>query len=86
MTPHAARTLHAMRASAATTRRATLISATLAPIRAVLAALMREWCMRRDQRLLAQMCEHELTDIGITRSQIEDAVRYGRVSPWLGRD
>jgi uncharacterized protein YjiS (DUF1127 family) len=86
MTPHAARTMHAARASVATTRRATLISATLVPLRALLAALMREWCMRRDQRLLAQMCEHELADMGITRAQIEDAVRFGRVSPWLGRD
>jgi uncharacterized protein YjiS (DUF1127 family) len=75
-----------MRASAATTRRVTLIRATFAPVRALLAAIMREWCMRRDQRILAQMCEHELADIGITRPQIEDAVRYGRVSPWLGRD
>jgi uncharacterized protein YjiS (DUF1127 family) len=75
-----------MRASAATTRRATFMSATFAPIRALGVAIMREVCLRRDQRLLAQMCEHELADIGIVRSQIEDAVRYGRVSPWLGKD
>ena len=33
---------------------------------------------RRDERLLMQMSEHLLKDIGIQRSQIAGAVRYGR--------
>jgi uncharacterized protein YjiS (DUF1127 family) len=31
------------------------------------------------------MGDIELSDIGLVRSQISDAVRTGRVSPWLDR-
>src|SRR5688572_29209524 len=34
---------------------------------------------RRDARLLAQVDEHMLRDIGITRSEIDRAVRFGRL-------
>ena len=33
---------------------------------------------RRDSRLLAHADDHMLRDIGITRSQIDGAVRFGR--------
>ena len=33
---------------------------------------------RRDAQLLSQMDEAQLNDLGITRSEIEHAVRYGR--------
>lgn len=36
--------------------------------------------VRRDERLLADMADHELADVGICRLQITDAVRTGRIS------
>ena len=42
--------------------------------RRISAALRR----RRDARLLAHADDHMLRDIGITRSQIDRAVRFGR--------
>jgi uncharacterized protein YjiS (DUF1127 family) len=83
MTPHAARFMNGLTATA---RRPGFLATTLAPLRAILAACVRELRTRRDQRILAEMGDYELADIGISRSQITDAVRYGRVSPWISQD
>jgi uncharacterized protein YjiS (DUF1127 family) len=40
--------------------------------------LMAAARMRRDRKLLSEMDEYRLHDIGIARSEIERAVRYGR--------
>jgi uncharacterized protein YjiS (DUF1127 family) len=66
-----------MRSVADARPRSTVAAGLLAPVYAV----MRELRMRRDAHLLAQMDDHQLSDIGIVRTQIEDAVRSGRVSP-----
>jgi uncharacterized protein YjiS (DUF1127 family) len=43
-----------------------------------LAGLRREIQARRDSRLLASLDERDLADIGLRRTGIEHAVRYGR--------
>ena len=47
-------------------------------IRPLLAAAVRAWTIRRDERILQAMPDHELKDIGIARSEIPHAVRGGR--------
>ena len=42
-------------------------------------AMAREHRIRRDMRELMTMSDHLLKDIGLTRSQIGYAVRFGRV-------
>jgi uncharacterized protein YjiS (DUF1127 family) len=88
MTPHPARPLTATRITVTrvTMGRSTGLAATLvAPFVAVAGSLLRELRFRRDMSLLATMADHELADIGLVRSQITDAVRSGRLSPWLDR-
>ena len=46
-------------------------------IRPLLAAAVRAWTIRRDERRLLAMSEHELKDIGIARGDIARAVRQG---------
>ena len=81
MTPHAAKT----NASAATAGRTGLVATMMMPIRGVLGRITQEMRLRYDERLLAGMDDVQLSDIGIVRTQIADAVRTGRVSPWLDR-
>ena len=47
-------------------------------IEPMLRTVVRSWIVRRDERLLQAMPEHELKDIGIARSEIRHAVRSGR--------
>lgn len=47
-------------------------------IRPILLAAVRAWIIRRDERVLQSMPDHELKDIGIARSEIRHAVRSGR--------
>jgi uncharacterized protein YjiS (DUF1127 family) len=42
--------------------------------------LRMELRLRRDERLLMTMSDHELSDLGIGRGQVRGAVRYGRRS------
>ncbi len=49
-----------------------------AGLRATIAARARTWIARRDARLLMEMPDYLLKDIGIGRSQISSAVRQGR--------
>ena len=44
-----------------------------------LAAVVQACIIRRDERLLQAMPDHELKDIGIARSEIAWAVRLGRL-------
>ena len=67
------------------TTRITLIAAVLMPMRGVAAAVIRELQLRHDERMLAEMDDYQLTDLGICRGQIPDAVRYGRLSRWLDK-
>ena len=64
------------------TTRITLIAAVMMPMRGVAAAVIRELQLRHDERMLARMDDHELSDLGIGRGQIPDAVRSGRISRW----
>jgi uncharacterized protein YjiS (DUF1127 family) len=50
-----------------------------AGLRTALAAGVRAWIARRDERQLLEMPDYLLKDIGIGRSQIPSAVRQGRV-------
>lgn len=43
-----------------------------------LGALKREWVLWRARRALARLDDLALQDIGLARSEIDDAVRYGR--------
>jgi uncharacterized protein YjiS (DUF1127 family) len=43
-------------------------------------AVRLELRLRRDERLLMTMSDHELSDLGIGRGQVPDAVRHGRRS------
>jgi uncharacterized protein YjiS (DUF1127 family) len=45
----------------------------------IVRAVARELRIRRDTRELMTMSDHMLKDIGLTRSQIGYAVRFGRV-------
>lgn len=45
---------------------------------ALLGAMRREGRIRRDLAYLEQCDDRTLADIGLTRGQIEGAVRYGR--------
>jgi uncharacterized protein YjiS (DUF1127 family) len=45
----------------------------------IVRAMAREHRIRRDTRELMTMSDHLLKDIGLTRSQIGYAVRFGRV-------
>ena len=72
-------------ASAATAGRTGLVATMMMPIRGVLGRITQEMRLRYDERLLAEMDDVQLSDIGIVRTQIADAVRTGRVSPWLDR-
>jgi len=45
----------------------------------IVRAIAREHRIRRDTRELMAMSDHMLKDIGLTRSQIVYAVRFGRV-------
>ena len=47
------------------------------------AAVWQELLSRRDRSLLAAMDDQGLSDIGLCRGQIFDAVRSGRVSAWV---
>jgi uncharacterized protein YjiS (DUF1127 family) len=84
MSPHAARTLTA-RTTTVVIRRRGFAATIVAPFRTIAVRVVQELRMRRDLRLLADMGDVELSDIGLVRSQISDAVRSGRVSPWLDR-
>ncbi len=42
-------------------------------------AIATEYRIRRDMRQLMVMDEHMLKDIGLSRRQVADAVRFGRV-------
>lgn len=42
------------------------------------AVVAREFRVRRDMRLLSQLGDGALHDIGLSRGAVEDAVRYGR--------
>lgn len=53
-------------------------AASFAGIQKVGGWVAREIRVRRDMRRLAEFDEHMLRDIGIGRSEIEGAVRYGR--------
>jgi len=55
------------------------IALRLSPSR-VAKAIRLEIRMRRDERLLMTMSDHELSDLGIGRGQVPDAVRHGRRS------
>jgi len=46
-------------------------------IRPLLTAAVRAWTIRRDERILEAMPDHELKDIGIGRGDIARAVRQG---------
>lgn len=46
-----------------------------------LAALVHEFRIQRDMRALIAMDDHMLKDIGIARSEIGSAVRFGRDYP-----
>ena len=48
----------------------------------IIALIAREVRIRRDMRLLAEMDDAMLRDVGLDRTQIEPAVRHGR--PFLG--
>ena len=47
----------------------------------LLAALVHEFRIQRDMRALIAMDDHMLKDIGISRSEIGSAVRFGRDHP-----
>ena len=49
-----------------------------ARLRTTLAAGVRTWIARRDERHLMEMPDYLLKDIGIGRSEISSAVRQGR--------
>ena len=53
----------------------------LAPLGRFLVAIGVELQSRRDRRLLAAMDDQGLSDIGLCRGQIFDAVRGGRGTP-----
>jgi uncharacterized protein YjiS (DUF1127 family) len=84
MSPHAARTVTA-RSTTLVIRRRGFTATLVAPFRTVAVRVVQELRMRRDLRLLSEMGDIELADMGLIRSQIADAVRSGRVSPWLDR-
>lgn len=46
--------------------------------RSFLAAIWREWQLRRDRRLLQSLDERALADLGIRHSEIDAVVRHGR--------
>ena len=48
-------------------------------LRTALAAGVQAWIARRDERLLMEMPDYLLKDIGIGRSEIPGAVRQGRI-------
>lgn len=50
-----------------------------AGLRTTLAAGVRGWIARRDERHLMEMPDYLLKDIGIGRSEIPSAVRQGRI-------
>lgn len=50
----------------------------LAGLRTTVAAGVRAWIDRRDERQLMEMPDYLLKDIGIGRSEIPGAVRQGR--------
>ena len=82
MTPHTARTF----LDEETDKRPTsLIASTLHPVVTLAAVVSREVRFRRDQYALSTMDDHLLSDIGIGRSQIENAVRNGRISSWTDK-
>jgi uncharacterized protein YjiS (DUF1127 family) len=45
--------------------------------RAMVRTLRRAWATRSDERLLQQMSDHQLRDIGIRREHIPHVVRHG---------
>jgi uncharacterized protein YjiS (DUF1127 family) len=51
-----------------------------ATIGTLIALVGREVRIRRDRRLLGELTEHELADIGVTRDAIGFAVRTGRLA------
>jgi MFS family permease len=52
----------------------------LATLRTFIGALAAEWRLRRAIRELESLDEHRLRDLGLTRGNIEHAVRFGRAS------
>ena len=59
--------------------RQTAIAGSAAWIRSVLAAVVKLWITRRDERILMQASAHQLNDLGIERADVRCAVRTGRV-------
>lgn len=49
----------------------------LAFLRAVVRTLRRAWSTHHDERLLQEMSDHQLRDIGIRREHIPHVVRHG---------
>jgi uncharacterized protein YjiS (DUF1127 family) len=84
MSPHAARIVTAESTTLLIERRG-VAAILVAPFRTVVVRVVQELRLRRDLRLLSEMGDIELADIGLVRPQISDAVRSGRVSPWLDR-
>jgi uncharacterized protein YjiS (DUF1127 family) len=56
-----------------------VIDAAAAWIRSTLAAAVKLWIARRDERILMQAAAHQLRDLGIERADIRRAVRTGRL-------
>jgi uncharacterized protein YjiS (DUF1127 family) len=47
----------------------------------ILSGLVREWRIRRDLARLVEFDDRMLHDIGLGRSEVEPALRYGRSFP-----
>ena len=60
--------------------RPTIISTILAPAYWLVAAVWQEVMSRRDRMLLSAMDDQGLSDIGLCRGQIFDAVRLGQAA------
>ena len=51
----------------------------LAAVRAAAGQVRRRLAIRNDRRRLAEMPDHLLADIGISRSEIANATEFGRI-------
>jgi uncharacterized protein YjiS (DUF1127 family) len=58
------------------------IASLLATISSMIFALKREMAIRRAGAALEGLSDHQLKDIGISRSDIERVVREGRAALW----
>jgi uncharacterized protein YjiS (DUF1127 family) len=54
------------------------LSGTLDLARRGFASLARSYRIRQDRRALQSMPDHMLRDIGVSRSEIDSVLRYGR--------